>query len=128
MDNNEIEVLDDFELEEQNINEQQPTTVDTPNIDIQSDTSNTSSEQSTIVEDQVIDNQQSVVLENQNAELKNEATPVEPVTSEEKKEIENPVVEMINNKTTMRLIAIMLVILFIAVFLMPKVFELIGTV
>lgn len=47
---------------------------------------------------------------------------------DEKEQLENPVVEIINNKTTMKLIGIMLIVLFIAVFFMPKFFELIGNI
>lgn len=47
---------------------------------------------------------------------------------EKKEELENPVVEMINNKTTMKLIIIMLVVLFVAVIFMPKLFELLNEI
>lgn len=101
MDNKDIEVLDDFDFEDSSID----------NI------SNPSN---------IADNS----VQNPNVqEIKKEVTPIEPVTSEidEKKEEEaNPVVEMINNKTTMRLIAFLLIVLFIAVFFMPQIFELIG--
>lgn len=102
MDNKDVEVLDDFGFDE------------VPNENINPQTS--------------ILNQN---VENQTINSNQEATPVKPVNSldaDEKKEDENPVVELINNKKTIKLIAIMLVILFAAVFLMPKLFELIGTV
>ena len=98
MDNKEIEVLDDFDFDDASVQ-------------------NVETEQMP-----VLDSQDQNFVENK------EVTPMEPVTSEEKKDQENPVIEMINNKTTMKLIVIMLVVLFIAVFLMPKVFELIGTI
>ena len=41
-------------------------------------------------------------------------------------ELENPVVEMINNKKTMKLILTLLIVLFVAVLVMPKVFELLN--
>lgn len=60
---------------------------------------------------------------------KEKVTPIEPVTLKDNdKQEENPVVELINNKTTIKLIAIMLGILFVAVFFMPKVFELISNI
>ena len=85
MDNKDIEILDDFELENSNN------------------------------------------ISNSNIE-KEEVTPVEPVTSENNKQEENPVVELINNKTTIKLIAVMLIVLFAAVFFMPKLFELISKI
>lgn len=38
-----------------------------------------------------------------------------------KEELENPIVEMVNNKTTMKLIIVMLAVLFIAVMFMPTI-------
>lgn len=47
---------------------------------------------------------------------------------ENKEEIENPIVEMVNNKTTMKLIIIMLVVLFLAVVAMPFVIDFIKNI
>ena len=96
--NDDIEILDDFGFDEEpKINNNFDESINQEIID-----ENNTSEQNNLTNDN-----------NSTDESKNE-------------EIENPVVEMINNKTTMRLILIMLVVLFVAVFLMPKVFELIN--
>ena len=64
-------------------------------------------------------NTNQVVENNQNINnTENESTKNE--------ELENPVIEMINNKKTMKLIITLLVVLFLAVILMPKVFELLA--
>ena len=50
----------------------------------------------------------------------------DPIKSEPKKKIElgeNPIVEMVNNKSAIKLMAIILIILFAAVFLMPIIFR-----
>ncbi len=50
----------------------------------------------------------------------------DPIKSEPKKTIElgeNPIVEMVNNKSAIKLMAIILIILFAAVFLMPLIFK-----
>lgn len=50
----------------------------------------------------------------------------DPIKAEPKKKIElgeNPIVEMVNNKSAIKLMAIILIILFAAVFLMPIIFR-----
>lgn len=124
--NDEIEILDDFDFED------------------------TSSKED--LSSEIINNENSMVNENEESTTfafetnnKEDNTAIEtvdevlPTLEEEtvlsesddakktvKDELENPVVEMINNKTTMRLIIVLLVILFIAIILMPKFFELIN--
>lgn len=98
--NDDIEILDDLDLDIKELNH-------IPKQDsIQSD--------NVVVNEVKMD----IIQNDQDKEINKKENP--------KEELENPVVEMINNKSTMRLIIILLVILFIAVFLMPKVFELIN--
>ena len=73
------------------------------------DSNNTSINNNT---NQVVENNQNI-NNTENESTKNE-------------ELENPVIEMINNKKTMKLIITLLVVLFLAVILMPKVFELLA--
>ena len=127
MDRDEIEVLEDFDFDGDEVDtnthintESNASDVTYNNIDNKIDKIDSSEEVSVatnatdstnnLVEEQIV-----------------EATNIES-SQEEKEQLENPVVEMINNKTTMKLIAIMLIVLFVAVFLMPKFFELIGNI
>lgn len=156
--NDEIEILDDFDFEDTSSKEDTNSDITNGNsfhIDEEAENNSFSFEMENSKEDlssEIIDNENSMVNENEESttfafetnnkednnaiETVDEVLPTleeETVLSESddakktvKDELENPVVEMINNKTTMRLIIVLLVILFIAIILMPKFFELIN--
>ncbi len=116
MNNNDIEVLDDFEFESNNnLNNGGTETINNTSFDDNTNVSSVNKDEK--YEETIFNNN----IDNQNSI--NETS-----THEEKEQLENPVVEMINNKTTLRLIGIMLAVLFVAVFLMPKFFELISRI
>ena len=92
----------------------------TPNNSINEGVNNTESVSNEDSNNASINNNTNQVVEN-NQNINNTEN-----ESTKNEELENPVIEMINNKKTMKLIITLLVVLFLAVILMPKVFELLA--
>lgn len=142
MNNNDIEILEDFDfdlerdLEIKNPNEDSQNSIKVENENVEQSTYETIFGQENIVyesnntieEDIQEEKKELEVVSNLDSEKESEIISdlVDLEDTEKKEEIENPIVEMVNNKQTMRLIIIMLVVLFIAVFFMPKFFQIIN--
>lgn len=104
-------------IEETNINEQNNiqanTITDFNNINNVNSTDN-------------IDNIDNIDVANNSSETVGNEVDTTNDNKATQEELENPVVEMINNKKTMKLILTLLIVLFVAVLVMPKVFELLN--